>query len=630
MQTAGSSPNPYAAGFWAGFRPDPTLTVSEWADSHRILTSTASAEAGRWDTARTPYLRDIMDDLSPSSGVQEIVFMKGSQVGGSECGINWIGSIIAQFPGPTLLVQPTVDLAKDFSKRRIEPLITETEPVRVKIKAIKEKDATNTILQKDFQGGSLRLGGANAAASLRSMPIKNLFLDEIDAYPIDLDGEGDPVKLAKARTRTFARRKIFYNSSPTIAGKSRIEKLYQESDRRKYYVPCPHCEFMQEIRMQNIETDKDEEGKSIPETAYLVCEAKKCRIEERHKTWMLENGKWVAQNPGVRMHGYHISALYSPLGWYSWADAVRDLIAADGDPIETKTFVNTVLGETFTESGDAPDWERIFNTRENYEFNTVPNGGIVITAGVDVQPDRLECEIVAWGKNKESWSVAYHQFMGDTAQDEVWDELEKLMVDGRWLTSQGNVIQIRTMAVDTGFNTHRVYDWIRKVNMICGDRVLAIKGQGSLASAIGRPKLMDINYQGKTVKRGLLLWPVGVDYIKSEVYGRLRQEMRPDGTYPKGYCHFPQYDTEYFKMLTAEEKKPRIIRGGHRVWKWEKTRPRNEALDCRVYATAAAAQQGIDRWGEEEFDYEAEQSLDAPPVVGAEYERRKSNWLRRR
>src|SRR5919108_6244665 len=214
---------------------------SNRADRYRVLSQRAASEPGRWRTERTPYLREIMDCLSPTSPVERIVFMKGAQVGGTECGNNWIGYVIHQAPGPMMAIQPTVEMAKRNSKQRIDPLIEESEVLRKRVSDPRSRDSGNTILSKEFPGGVLVMTGANSAVGLRSMAARYLFLDEVDAYPGDVEGEGDPIKLALARTRTFARRKVFLVSTPKITGMSRIEKAYEESDRRQYWVPCPVC-----------------------------------------------------------------------------------------------------------------------------------------------------------------------------------------------------------------------------------------------------------------------------------------------------------------------------------------------------------------------------------------------------
>jgi phage terminase large subunit GpA-like protein len=269
---------------WAqGLRPEPDLSVATWADQHRVLSPRASAEPGRWRTARTPYLGEIMTALSPSHPAQRIVFMKGAQVGGTEAGNNWLGFLIHHAPGPALAVQPMVELAKRFSRQRVATLIEETPSLRERVVPACSRDSGNTVLAKEFPGGILVMTGANSAVGLRSLPARYLFLDEVDAYPASADEEGDPVALAEARTLTFAhRRKIFLVSTPTIQGVSRIEREYLASDQRRYFVPCPHCGTMQWLRFERLRWDKGQ-----PETAANGCEACERPIAERHKARML-------------------------------------------------------------------------------------------------------------------------------------------------------------------------------------------------------------------------------------------------------------------------------------------------------------------------------------------------------
>jgi phage terminase large subunit GpA-like protein len=246
----------YTSGFLAGLKPDPVLTVSEWADENRYLSQKAASEPGKWRTSRTPYLRDIMDDLSVVSPVKRVVFMKGAQVGGTEAGNNWLGYIIHHAPAPILFVQPTVDIAKRLSKQRLAPMFEESPALSERIAPSRERDSGNTVLMKEFQGGVLIITGANSAAGLRSMPIRFLFLDEVDAYPGDVDGEGDPVQLAEKRTTTFSRRKVFLVSTPTVKDVSRIEREYLNSDQRRFFVPCPHCGNMDWMRWSNLKWDE--------------------------------------------------------------------------------------------------------------------------------------------------------------------------------------------------------------------------------------------------------------------------------------------------------------------------------------------------------------------------------------
>src|SRR5688572_14538153 len=340
----------YNQAFNAGLKPEPPLTVSEWADRYRTLSQRASAEPGPWRTSRTPYLREIMDALSPASPFERVVFMKSGQIGGTECGNNLIGYIMHQAPGPTMAVQPTVEMAKRNSKQRIDPLIEESKALKELVKEARSRDSGNTILAKEFPGGLLVMTGANSAVGLRSMAARYLFLDEVDAYPGDVEGEGDPVSLAAARTRTFARRKIFMVSTPKITGRSRIEAAYAESDQRRFWVPCPRCGEFQVLKFAQLRWPKDQ-----PERAVYICQHCEGESQNHEKHWMLPRGEWRAAAPGAgKAAGFHLSSLYSPVGWLSWVDAAAMLVQAQKDPALLQVFMNTVLGETWAVQGEAP------------------------------------------------------------------------------------------------------------------------------------------------------------------------------------------------------------------------------------------------------------------------------------
>jgi phage terminase large subunit GpA-like protein len=360
-----------------------------------------------------------MDCLSPYSNYEKVVFMKGAQIGGTECGNNWIGYIIDKAPGPMLVVQPTVEMGKRWSKGRLAPLIEDSPNLRDKVKDPRSRDSGNTVQSKEFPGGVIVVTGANSAVGLRSMPVRYLFLDEVNAYPGDVDGEGDPVSLAVQRTSTFTRRKILLVSTPTIQGLSRIEQEFEVSDKRYFHVSCPFCGHYQKLIWANVKWGSD------PTKAYYECENCHKHIQNHHKTEILEKGKWIAENPGSRIAGFHLSSLYSPVGWFSWGEAAQSFLDAKDNEQLLKVWVNTTLGETWIDKGEAPDWERLFERRENYKIGIVPRGGLVLTAGVDVQKDRIECEIVAWGSDKQSWSVDYKIIDGDTVKPEVWNELDK-------------------------------------------------------------------------------------------------------------------------------------------------------------------------------------------------------------
>ena len=433
-----------------GLRPDPRLTVSEWAERYRMLSTKESAEPGRWRNARTPYLREIMDCLSPASPVERVVLMKGAQVGGTELGLNWVGYAIHHAPGPMMIVWPTTEMAQRNSKHRIDPLIEESPVLNDIIAPPRSRDSGNTVLMKEFRGGVLVMTGANSAVGLRSMPVRYLFLDEVDAYPLDVDGEGDAIHLAEARTRTFARRKIFIVSTPTISGASAIEREYEASDQRRYFVPCPHCNHPQWLRFEQLRWDKAQ-----PETAAYLCESCDTAIAEHHKTWMLERGEWRAMAEG-KTAGFHLSSLYSPVGWRAWRDiaaAWETAVNKDlGSAAAIKTFKNTELGETWVEEGEAPDWQRLVERREEYRIGSVPQGGLLLVGGADVQKDRIEASVWAFGRGKELWLIEHRVLMGDTARDAVWKALATMLAE-QWTHACGAQMPLARFALDTGFAT---------------------------------------------------------------------------------------------------------------------------------------------------------------------------------
>ena len=527
--------------------------------------------------------------------------MKGAQIGATESANNFIGYIIDNSPGPTLMVMPTDETVKRNSKIRIAPMIEATPNLRGKIATPKSRDGDNTVLQKSFPGGVLIMTGANSAVGLRSMPIRYLILDEVDGYPEDLDGEGSPIELAKKRTATFPKRKILGISTPTVDGVSAIQKQFLNTDQRRYFVPCPHCQHKQYFKFENLRWDK---GK--PESVLYFCEGCGVGIEERHKGTMLKEkgygglAEWIATVPELstpRKAGYHLNSLYSPPGWYSWVDAARDWEDAQGDVTKIKTFTNTVLGECYVEEGEAPAWETLYNRRQQYAFNQPPVEVCFITVGVDVQADRIELEVVGWGKGKRSWSIDYRVITGSTSEQFVWEKLA-MVVDETWVRSDGIVLPVRCMAVDSGYNTSQVYEFCRRFDPL---RVFPVKGQDSQPVIVTTPRSV---YYGKTGKKipGVKLWNIGVSILKSEAYGFLKQVKADDGSTPKGYCEFPQYPQTYFRGLTAEQLQFRVDRKGKRNYEWVKKYERNEPLDCRIYARAAAAVFGIDRLTDEYYD----------------------------
>ncbi|NRP14993.1 phage terminase large subunit family protein [Marinobacterium sp. xm-a-152] len=592
-----------------GLMPDPFLGVAEWSDRYRVLSAKSAAEPGRWRTERTPYLREIMDCLSVASPVQRVVFMKGAQVGGTEAGNNFIGYVIHVAPGPMMAVSPTVEMAKRNSRQRIDPQIQEVAELRERVAPARSRDSGNTVLSKEFPGGVLVMTGANSAVGLRSMPARYLFMDEIDGYPGDVEGEGDPILLAERRSATFQRRrKILLVSTPTIKGLSRIQREFDASDRRYFQVPCPECGHKQALKFTQLRWPEGQQR-----SAKYCCESCEHLIEEHYKTQMLAQGEWIATNEGDgRTQGYHLSSLYSPVGWFAWADAAEMFEAAQNSPDLMKGFVNTVLGEPFEEEFEAPEWERLYERRESYPIGRVPAEGLFLTAGADVQRDRIEIEIVAWGEDKRSWSVDYRVLDGDTAQPEVWQKLDRLLAED-WPHQRGGSLPIRVLCIDSGYATQEVYSWVRNHPQAvwggAGARasqprtVVAIKGRDTDTSLILSVSKADTG--GK--RRGLRVWNVSGPVAKTELYRwlklpRLTDEERERGEIEApGSCHFPEYGEQYFKQLTAERRVIRIHKGFPRAT-WEKDPTRNnEALDCRVYARAAASIYGLDRFTDRQW-----------------------------
>lgn len=565
----------------AGLRPDPRLTVSEWADRYRMLTTKDSAVAGPWRTDRTPYLREIMDNLSSHSRYRRVVFMKGTQIGATQAGNNFIGYKIDVAPGPILLVLPTIDVARRVSKQRVSTMIRACPRLAAKVKSEKSRASGNTIFSKEFEGGILMVTGSNSAAGLSSMPIEALFGDEIDRWAAEAGSEGDPLLLAEARTTNFPRRKTFLCSSPTTKGFSRIEKAFLLTDQRRYFVPCPHCGHMDWIQWtsggyygtQGIHHHIVFDNRD-PATARMRCSGCGEDVPEHHKTRMLAAGEWRAtatpQDP--TSVGYHLSALYAPLGWESWTKLVSMFLAVKHDPVELKGFVNTRLGETWEEAGTSAEPTSVLGRAREYAAD-VPAGVGTLTAGVDIQVDRIEVVVKGYGKGLESWLIAHEQIWGDPAQDKLWAELQQFL-DMKFTHESGREVGIETVAIDSGFEANRVYRFCA-MNRV--RRVFAVKG----SSEMGRDIVGKASF---TNQYHVPLFLVGTDSCKEVIYGGLRvQSPGP------GYMHFPKWiSEEYAIQLTSEVAIRKHIKGKGSIRRWEK-RPglRNEALDCEVYALAA-------------------------------------------
>lgn len=544
--------------------PPSNLTISQWADQFRKLSPEASAEPGQWRTNRTEYLRGIMDAFSDPS-VHTVVVKSSAQVGKTEVVNNIVGYHIHQDPCPMLIIQPTVEMGQTWSKDRLAPMVRDTEVLKNKFTDFKGRDASNTMMHKIFKGGHLTIVGANAPSGLASRPIRLVLGDEVDRYPVSAGTEGDPIELAKVRQKTFWNRKTGLVSTPTIKGYSRIDKAYEEGDQRKYYVPCPHCGFKQALRWENVKFQNRD-----PETARYACDDCGVLWTDAQRWASIKKGVWVAHSDFKGTASFHLSEIYSP--WVKLSEMVDKFLIVKNDPERLKTWVNTSLGETYEESGEGVEADVLMLRRENY--TKVPDGVAVLTAGVDVQDDRLELEVVGWGFGNESWSIAYKIFYGNPALETIWNELDTFL-KGKFEHENGFNLNIAATCIDSGGHyTNEVYAFCKPRQY---KRIYAVKG----SSQSGKPI---IGRHSKNNKGRVMLFPVGTDTAKERIYSYLKVSEPGEA-----YCHFSTNvnDEEYFKQLTVEKVVTRYTMGRpQRVWK-KPDGARNEALDCRVYATAA-------------------------------------------
>lgn len=566
---------------FSAFRPPERLTVSEWADKYRILASESSAEPGKWRTNRAPYQREIMNAFT-QPGVWEIVVMASSQSGKTEAINNMVGYAIDTDPGPMLYVQPTEKTAEDYSKRRIAPMIASTPRLRDKVFRARSRDSANTITMKTFPGGSLAIVGANSPADLASKPVRYLFMDETDRFPVSAGTEGDPQKLAERRTETFRHnRKIVKTSSPTIKGRSPIERDFMTGTQEEWHTECPYCHEYSFIRFQDIHFEKDEFKNETGEVDYTVRDAVwRCPVckhdTPEHKTKRLP-AKWVSKNPDAINNGirsFHLNAFMSP--WSDWRDICWNFLKAHKDPELLKVFYNTILGESWEVHTSNGLEEKLYKQREHYDAE-VPSGVLLLTMGIDTQDNRLEYEVVGWDRNGQSWGISRGIIPGRADAKGVWDEVDDLL-DREWNLANGMKMRILATFIDSG--GHFTQDIYKQCSKRQSKRIWPIKGEG------GEGKQYCRQMRHSTAGDSGIKFIIGVDDGKSAIM--YEAGIKEPGAH---YMHFPMdrragYDMEFFRGLISERM---VIHrsGGKSVIAWEKTRERNEPLDCRNYARAA-------------------------------------------
>ena len=602
-------------------KPDVIFTVTEWADTKRKLPRVSAKEHGQYSSDRTPYWKEVMDCLSPDDPTQEISLMTATQMGKSEVGNNWIFSSIDLHPVPFLVLLPSSDLASAHVKQKFDPALKAMPDLHNKIKRYKPRDQSDTLYVKEYPGGILFFSGSNSPVAYRQKTICYIFADDIDGFILEVGDEGDPLDLIRNRTDSFGvRKKILWSSTPTLKNISRIERVFNESDRRYFNVPCPHCGHFQPLEWggkdveYGIKWKLDRFGK-LSNIRY-VCKQCHGDIPEYQKTEMLREGSWVATYPERQKRGYHLSALYSPVGFVSWKQIVQEFLEAQGNPIKLKVWTNTRMARTWEEKGEQPSWTSLKVRAESYDMMTVPENGLILTSGVDVKEDRLSVVVRAWGPEEESWLIYYGELYGQPSENIVWNQLDSILSRG-YIHACGMPLYILTMAIDSGYATQAVYNYCRNR----APKTIAIKGSSSSGiPIISAPRWQELNYKGERIKKGVQLWMIGTDTAKSTIYSRLGiEEPGP------GYYHFPiGVEDEYYLQLTAEKHYTKMVKGYPRKV-WTLIGPRNHYLDCEGYALAAAIRSGVAVLNWEKIRESLKPQEDKP--VPEEPKTKKGGWL---
>ncbi|MCM1295484.1 MAG: phage terminase large subunit family protein [Muribaculaceae bacterium] len=551
------------------------MTLSQWADRYRRLSPESSAEPGRWRTDKAPYQREIMDAIGDPH-TRKVVIMSAAQIGKTAMLMNVLGFYMHHYPAPVMVMEPTLDMAQALSKDFLAPMIRDM-PVLSALVDTKSRYSGNTILKKNFPGGHVTIVGANSPVGLRMRPIKVLLADEVDGYPESAGTEGDPLALAQKRQTTFWDKKTVIVSTPTIKGRSRIETEYLDSTMEEWNIPCPECGHFQPLQWSQIKFDK--ENLKSP----VLYECKHCGAVCGEREWKSQGryGHFVAEHPEAEARGFHLNTLASP--FCGWKEVVEKFLLAkkmldQGNPENMKTWVNTELGETWEEQGERLEDTELEDNKEFYDAE-VPEDVLVLTAGVDVQDDRFEVEVVGWGVGKESWGIRYQKIYGDMLKEQVWADLDAFLLTP-FHKKDGTALQIIATCIDSGgHHADQVYRFTKER---WERRVFAIKGKGGQEVPYIRNPTTN-----NRVKAPLFI--IGVDAGKALLYQRLKHKTRGPN-----YCHFPRaeeagYDDAYFRGLTSEKMVVRF-RKGRSVIVWEikdASYKRNEPLDLRNYATAA-------------------------------------------
>ncbi|MNF61793.1 Phage terminase large subunit [compost metagenome] len=588
----------YRSAYLRGLQPDPELWVDQWADQYmRIPRETGAAEPGPYRTDRTPYAREPMRCLSPSHPAKRVVTMVASQLMKTQIALNWIGGCIHMAPANILMLLPSLALAKRVSGR-VGKTIDATPVLRERVASPRSRDSRNTMDTKEFEGGTLYATTAGSASNLAELAARYIYGDEVDRWNVDVDNEGDPIELAETRASTFGRNaKIYFSSSPTIKGASRIADLFAQSDQRHYHVPCPHCGEMQTLEWENLKYTDD-----YSQVQYLCCNPDcGCLIDEHHKGDMLARGEWRAHGEGDgETVGFTLNALYAPLGWVSWLGLAKQYDKAKaaqdkGDLEPMQVFYNTRLARLWDAAQEMTKASELKARAEDYPLGSVPKGALILTAAVDTQHNRLELLVTGWGEGLERWVVDHQVIMGDPADERTWALLDEKL-KARYRHVSGVELAICATAIDSGgHHTDEVYQFTRLRRW---RNILAVKGASRPNRPVlaQRPSKVDVTWRGTTHKEGAELWMIGTDTAKDWIYNRYGLNEGP------GAIHFSKdLPDDFYDQAVVERKIARYVKGHKRI-EWTKGKAdRNEALDLLVYNLAMAHLLGLNRYRESEW-----------------------------
>lgn len=569
-------------------KPPEDLTVSEWANKYRVLSSD-SAEPGLWRTSRTPYLAEPMNAYTDPK-IRRITVVASSQVGKTEVQLNMLGYTVDQDPCSVIYIHPTVEDARKFSRQRIAPMIRECKVLRRKVADIKSRDSNNTVLQKSYPGGMLTITGSNSASALASTPARVILGDERDRWAASAGTEGDPWELAMARQITFYNAKSVEVSSPTIKGFSKIADAYLLGTQETWQHQCPNCKEWKEIEFDHIRFEHETvkvNGKKQHKIGLVEWVCPECGCLSDETVMRKQPQRWIADNPEAYERGHRsfwLSAFVSP--WISWKQIVEKFLIAKEDPEKFKVFYNTILGRLWEDRGDLEDEDGLMARREDYGTRPdgsaveLPEGVLVLTCGVDTQDNRLEYEVVGHGHYGETWGIKKGFIMGTPDTPEVWAALDKV-IEHEYKFSDGRGLLISLTCVDSG--GHYTNDVYAACSTRLSKKVIAIKGQGGEGIPYTRPPKKQPVKDNPNMK--CWLYMLGVDAGKEIIMSSLK--VQQPGV---KYCHFPQneeagYDYLYFNGLLSEKSVP--MKSGKPQWVRLPGHAHNEALDCRNYAIAA-------------------------------------------